>query len=163
MRNALLTLLAAALVLPAAVLAARTGPGGGALSVEGGAGVITVQARGSIFVRLERGALTITDQTPRDGYDPVVSGAQFQRRTGPGTITYGGRKVITFRLNDGSFRVQVNGAGISLTAVGQGWALLDGDGFGGLFSTAPDADCYVEPETCRPLPDQPLRVRLGGP
>lgn len=162
MRNALLSLLVAAIALPAAALAARAGPGDGTLSVEGGSGMVTVQARGGVIGRVERGTLTITDLTPGDGNDAVVQGALLQRPAGPGTMVYKGRNV-TFRLIGGSFRVQVVGKGISLSAVGQGIAVLDGDGPApGVFSTAGD-DCKLAPDSCRPLPPLPVRIRFGGP
>ncbi len=160
MRNALLTLLVAALVLPGAALAARAAPGDGALSVGGASGLVIVQARGVVVGRVDVGQVVIADLTPGDGSDPVVSGAQFRRQTGPGTFVFRGRN-ITFRLIGGGFRVTVKGSGISVTVVGRGDAFLDGEG-AGVFSTSFDADCWVAPETCRPLPDVGQRIKIGG-
>lgn len=161
MRNTLLTLLVAALVLPAAALAARGAPGdGGMLSVEGASGVVIVQARGGVIGRVANGTVVITDLSPGDDSDPVVWGAQFQRQTGPDTIVYRGRN-ITFRLIGGGFRVAARGTGISISVVGRGDAFLDGEG-AGVFSTG-GADCRLAPETCRPLPDVGQRIKIGGP
>ncbi len=159
MRNALLTLLIAALVLPAAALASRAGAGDGTLSVEGASGAVIVQARGGVIGRVASGTVVIADLSPGDDSDPVVWGAQTRRQTGPETTVYRGRN-ITFRLIGGGFRVAVKGSGISLSVVGRGDAFLDGDG-AGVFSTS-GADCKLAPETCRPLPDVGQRIKIGG-
>lgn len=158
MRNALLTLLLATLVLPAAALASRAAVGDGTLSVEGASGTVIVQARGAVIGRVASGTVVIADLSPGDDNDPVVWGAQFRRQTGPGTIVYRGRN-ITFRLIGGGFRVTVKGSGISISVVGRGDAFLDGDA--GVFSTS-GADCRFAPETCRPLPDVGQRIKIGG-
>ena len=159
MRNALLTLLVAALILPAAALASRVAPGDGTLSVEGASGLVIVQARGAVIGRVDAGQIVIADLSPGDNNDPVVWGAQFRRQTGPGTFIYRGRN-ITFRLIGGGFRVRVEGLGISISVVGRGDAFFDGEG-AGVFSTS-GADCRFAPETCRPLPDVGQRIRIGG-
>lgn len=158
MRNAFLTLLVAALVLPAAALA-RAAPGDGTLSIEGASGVVIVQARGAVIGRVDGGQIVIADLSPGDDNDPVVWGAQSRRQNGPNTFTYRGRN-MTFRLIGGGFRVTVRGSGISISVVGRGDAFLDGDGVG-VFSTS-GADCRLAPETCRPLPDVGQRIRIGG-
>ncbi len=159
MRNALLTLLVAALVLPAAALASRGAPGDGTLSVEGASGVVIVQARGAVIGRVDAGQIVIADLSPGDSNDPVVWGAQFRRQIGSGTFIYRGRN-ITFRLIGGGFRVTVKGSGISISVVGRGEAFFDGEG-AGVFSTS-GADCRLAPETCRPLPDVGQRIKIGG-
>ena len=161
MRNALLTLLVAALVLPAAALAARPATSDGTLSVEGASGVVIVQARGAVIGRVANGTVVIADLSPGDDSDPVVWGAQFRRQTGSGTIVYKGRN-ITFRLIGGGFRVTVKGSGISISVVGRGDAFLNGDASAaGVFSTS-GADCRFAPETCLPLPDVGQRIKIGG-
>ena len=159
MRNALLTLLVAALVLPAAALASRAAPTTpGDLTMTGVSGYVMVQvARGTIVARVERGTIQIIDLTPEDRFTATINGQPVLRPS----VTFRGRN-IDFHLLGGSFNVQVRGVGISLSTRGQGWALLGGGGLSGLFSTAPDADCYVEPESCRPLPDVGQRIRIGG-
>lgn len=159
MRNALLTLLVAALVLPAGALAARAAPGNGWLSIEGASGLVIVQARGGVLGRVDDGVVVFTDLTPGDAWDPVVSGAQFRRQTGPGTFAYRGRN-MTFGLRFGDFRVMARGSGISISVAGRGDAFLNGEG-AGVFSTS-GADCKVAPETCRPLPDTGQRIKIGG-
>ena len=159
MRNVLLTLLVAALVLPAAALASRAAPGEGTLSVEGASGTVIVQARGAVIGRADAAQIVIADLSPRDDNDPVVWGAQSRRQIGPGSFVYRGRN-MTFRLIGGGFRVTVRGLGISISVVGRGDAFLDGEG-AGVFSTS-GADCRLAPETCRPLPDVGQRIRIGG-
>ncbi len=161
MRNALLTLLLAALVLPAAALASRAEPTDGTLSVEGASGTVIVQARGAVIGRVAAGTVVITDLSPGDDSDPVVWGAQTRRQTGRETIAYRGRN-ITFRLIGGGFKVVVRGVGISLSVVGRGDAYLAGDATeAGVFSTS-GADCRFAPETCRPLPDGGQRIKIIG-
>lgn len=159
MRNALLTLLVAALVLPVAALASRVAPGDGTLSVEGASGLVIVKARGAVIGRVDGGQVVIADLSSGDGNDPVVWGAQFRRQLEPGTFVYRGRN-ITFRVIGGGFRVTVKGSGISISVVGRGDAFLDGEG-AGVFSTS-GADCRLAPETCRPLPDVGQRIKIGG-
>ena len=48
--------------------------GEGTLSVEDGQGKVTLQARGGVIGRLDRGYVTIYDLTPDDAYDPYVVG-----------------------------------------------------------------------------------------
>ena len=48
--------------------------GEGTLSVEDGQGKLTLQARGGVIGRLDRGYVVIYDLTPEDAYDPYVAG-----------------------------------------------------------------------------------------
>ena len=47
--------------------------GEGTLSVEDGQGKVTLQARGGVIGRLDRGYVDIYDLTPDDAYDPYVA------------------------------------------------------------------------------------------
>ena len=73
MRKTFLLLALLALGLPVAGLASQA-TGEGTLSVEDGHGKVTIQARGGVIGRLDRGTVTIFDLTPEDANVPVVFG-----------------------------------------------------------------------------------------
>lgn len=154
--------LATAAVLVGTAAAAPT-PGN--LSVEGGRGVVTVELRGSTLGLLGSGVLRVTDMTPRDRFTPTVTGRKLtQVRVGPRTVVYRGQG-LRFRMLGGSYRFVVRGAGIALSGVGWGWVTLDGQprfvgDDPGVYSVD-GVDCSAEPETCTPLPEIPLKIKLG--
>ena len=156
------------LLVTAAVLAgvARAGqPTAGTLSVEGGKGVVVLELRGSMLGVLGVGVLRVTDLTPQDHYAANVAGRKLtQVRIEPRTVLYRGQG-LRFRMLGGSFRVVVRGTGIALSSVGWGWVSLAGQprfpgDSTGVYSTD-GVDCSAQPESCIPLPDAPLRIKLG--
>jgi hypothetical protein len=161
-------LLLLSVVLTTAVVASSAGatdPTAGTLSVEGGRGIVTVELRGSMLGLLGSGLLRVTDLTPRDRYAPTVTGRKLvQMRVGPRTVVYKGQG-LRFRVLGGSYRIVVRGAGIALSGVGWGWVTLDaeprfvGDDVG-VYSVG-GVDCSSDPQTCTPLPDVPMRIKLG--
>ena len=156
----------ATLVVTASV-AGATVSGAGTLSVERGRGMVMVDLRGSLLGRLGTGSLRVTDHTPNDRYVATVAGRRItQERLGPRTVVYKGQG-LRFRVLGGSFRVVVRGAGISLSAVGRGWVVLDGEPrvFGddlGVYSLD-GVDCSLEPTGCTPLPSVAERYLVGPP
>jgi len=142
-------------------------PSGGTLSVERGRGVVILDLRGSILGRLSSGTLRVTDQTPLDRFTPLVVGRRVtQERLGPRTVVYRGQG-LRFRMLGGGYRTVVRGAGIDISAVGKGVAVLDGEpravlDDAGLYSLD-GVDCGLEPERCLPLPLEPTRLALGPP
>jgi hypothetical protein len=163
MRKALVFLVLLALAAPVAALSAglAAGAGDGTLSVEDGRGTVTLQARGGVIGRLERGTITIFDLTPEDAFDPVVFGddqpVAFVGDTG---IRYRGVG-IRYRLIGGSFRIVINGRGIDLSAVGKGNGTIRGETISpGLYSLD-GADCRNDPDSCEPLPEVAKSFRLG--
>ena len=104
MRKLSLCLALLALALPVAALAVADA-GDGTLSVEDGRGKVTLQARGGVFGRLDRGTVTVYDTTPADANFPVVTGADAargvpRRRAASATAAAG----IRFRVIGGGFR-----------------------------------------------------------
>ena len=164
MRKAILLLVAFALALPVAA-AATLGSGDGTLSVENGRGKVTVQARGGLIGRLDRGSVTIFDLTPADANQPVVSGDdQPVLLIGETGVRYRGTG-IRFRVIGGAFRVVVQGRGIDLSVVGRGNGYVEGDPRAldtGLYSLAGD-DCRKNAASCEPLPIEGFRFKLGVP
>jgi hypothetical protein len=151
-----------ALAVPVAGLgASRTGDG--TLSVENGRGKVSVQARGGLIGRLDRGTVTVYDLSPFDAHAPVVTGAD--GRVIP-VGRYGERyrgNAIRFRVVGGNFRVVIEGRGIDLSVVGRGNAFLEGDALEPGVYSVDGADCRRSPATCEPLPLPGLRLKLGGP
>lgn len=152
----LVLLCALATLVATASIAGAAEPDVGTLSVERGRGVVALDLRGSLLGRLGAGSLRVTDHTPNDRYVALVAGRRVtQERIGPKTVLYRGQG-LRFRVLGGSFRVVVRGSGMSLSAVGRGWVVLDGeprtaDDDPGIYSLE-GVDCSLEPTLCAPLP-----------
>jgi len=150
----------AAGVIVASALAAKTPPPAGALSVEGGKGVIVVRASGGLLGRLGKGSVELVDLSVGDQWKPTVNGVTRSRRT-----FYKGSNV-NFRILGGDYRVTVKGEGISLSARGSGFATLLGvaglTGDTGIYATDINADCESSPDQCQPIPTVLTRVTFGG-
>jgi hypothetical protein len=143
-------------------------PETGTLSLERGKGFVVLDVRGNVLGRFTNGSITVTDRTPNDAYVATVTGRRMvvQRRLGPHRLFVRGQG-LRFRMLGGSYRIVIRGQGISLSAVGRGSVSIDGEPrFAGddlgLYSTESDVDCGLEPQSCLPVPDEPVRVRLGG-
>lgn len=157
---ALLGLLA--LALPVAGVAALQS-GEGTLSVEDGHGRITLQARGGVIGRVDRGSVTIHDLTPEDAYEPWVVGddqpVQFVGETG---IRYGGLG-LRFRLVGGRYRIVIEGRGIDLSVVAKGVGSIVALPTAidpGVYSLDGE-DCRSATASCKPLPEIAKRFQLG--
>jgi hypothetical protein len=147
------------MVAPAAVLAASKPPAG-ALSVEGGKGVIVVRANGGLLGRVAHGSVDLVDLSPGDAWRPTLNGTARTRR-----VTAKGSN-LTFRILGGDYRLVVRGDGISLSARGVGVVTLLGapsilTGETGIFSTDLEADCQDVPDQCEPIPMTITRVPFG--
>lgn len=158
-----LTILASIVIAGAvAVSASAAGPSAGELSIEGGKGLVVLELRGSTLGRLASGTLRVTDLTPRDRFEPLVTGRRLaQERLGPNTILYRGQG-LRFRALGGGYRMVVRGNGISISAVGRGTVTLQGDRRvpgedAGVYSLD-GVDCGDEPLLCTPLPDVLERI-----
>jgi hypothetical protein len=158
----LFTLLA--LSLPVAGGAAPSADDG-TLSIDGGRGKVTIDARGAVIGRLASGTVTIWDLTPEDANLPVVWGDDFPvRLVGETGVRYSGAG-MRFRVIGGRYRISVNGRDIDLSAVGKGWATLRADEASfdpGVYSID-GADCSSAREraSCKPLPELERRFQLG--
>jgi hypothetical protein len=123
-----LSLLVAALVLPAAAVAGARGAGDGTLVVrDANAKVDVTKARGTIFGHLDKGWLTVTDYNPDDSRAPEVNGWETSY---PSTLTgttwvYKGAD-IRFRFFGGRYSITVYGSGIDISAVGKGTVTVRG-------------------------------------
>ena len=164
----LVVLFCAIAALTAAVAAWAAQPEPGTLSVERGRGSVMIDLKGSVVGRITSGTLRVTDHTPNDRYAAVVSGRKLtQERMGPRTILYRGQG-LRFRMLGGGYRMVARGSGITVSAVGRGVVILDGDppryagDEAGVYSLD-GADCSVEPDSCLPLPTEPERYDLVPP
>jgi hypothetical protein len=161
MRKSFLLLALLALGLPVIGLAG-TRTGEGTLSVEDGRGKVTIQARGGVIGRLERGSVTIYDLTPEDANIPAVFGDdQPVALIGENGIKYTGSG-MRFRFIGGRYRILIQGRGIDLSAVGKGFGTIRGDvGQLGVYSLD-GADCRKDPGACTLLPEVEKRFVLGA-
>ena len=142
-------------------------PEAGTLSLERGKGVLMLDVRGSVLGRLGNGSITVTDRTPNDPYLATVTGRRvlIQRRLTPTKVFVRGHG-LRFRMLGGSYRIVIRGSGISLSAVGRGTVLLDGEPkfLGddlGLYSLE-GVDCGIEPQSCVAVPDELTRLKFGN-
>jgi hypothetical protein len=119
MRLAALTVLAFALSATTATGAANAP--GGSLSIEGGLGVIQITGKGVLVGRIEKGSLEIVDLTSGDQWSPRVNGIPRGRK-----VWLRGKK-ISFYVPGGRYRIVARGTDISISARGNGIAVLDGD------------------------------------
>lgn len=118
MRLALVVTCLLALAVPTGWAVAR--PATGSLSIEDGRGAVVLKGRGIVIGRLERGSVEIVDGTPNDQWSPRVNGVPRGQR-----VWIRG-KVINFYVPGGRYRITVEGEGFSISARGQGLAMLDG-------------------------------------
>ncbi len=162
MRAPLLVLLVFLLAVPTAAAAVAVSSADGELSVDSGRGKVTVVARGGVIGRFADGKVSILDLTPEDAFDPVVFGDELPSVELPnGAVVYRGTNV-RFRLVGGRYHIAVTGAGIDLSAVGNGlvWLESDGSRFPGTYSLDGD-DCQLLRAKCKPLPELRTRFKLG--
>ncbi len=146
-------------VLPAATLATRAPAG--ALSIEGGRGVVVVRGNGGLLGRLARGTVELVDLTPTDQWKATVNGVPRSRRTFLKGLN------VSFRILGGDYRLSVKGEGISISARGTGVATLLGVpgliGDAGIYAADLNADCEGAPDQCQPIPTATTRVTFGVP
>jgi hypothetical protein len=151
-----------ALALPVAGVASQSA-GEGTLSVEDGQGKVTVQARGGVIGRLDRGTVTIYDLTPEDAYDPSVVGYDQQPLfVGDSGVRYAGLG-LRFRLVGGRYKIVIDGRGIDLSVVAKGSGSIVaavGSVDPGAYSLD-GADCRNDRASCKPLPVLAKRFQLG--
>ena len=161
MRKSFLCLALLALILPVAAVAA-TSAGDGTLSVEDGRGKVSLDARGGVFGRLDRGAITIYDKTPGDASFPVVTGAdQPEVFLADGGVRYRGAG-LRFRVIGGGFKLVIQGRGIDLSVVGKGSGFIEGEAVEPGVYSLDGADCRKNRASCELLPLPGVRFKLGG-
>jgi hypothetical protein len=147
-----LVIVAVLAVVPLASGVAAT-PAAETLSIEDARGVVTIRGNGIVIGRLEKGEIQIVDVTPFDQWSPRVNGVP------RGKTAWMRGKDVNFYVPGGRYRITVRGEGFSISARGQGWALLDGNpDVTGATGTYAIGD--LEPA---PVPDETERVVFGSP
>lgn len=160
MRKTLLGLALVALVLPVAAVSAVEAREG-TLSVEDGRGKVTLDARGGLIGRLDRGQITVYDKTPADASFPVVTGSHLPETfLADGGVRYRGAG-LRFRVIGGGFRILIQGRGIDLSVVGRGSGFIEGDTLEPGWYSLDGADCRKNRASCELLPEPGIRFRLG--
>lgn len=161
MRKTFFCLALLAFALPVAAVAS-TRAGDGTLSVEDGRGKVTLQARGGVFGRLDRGTVTVYDTTPADASFPVVTGADLPEAfLVDGGVRYRGSG-IRFRVIGGGFKLLIVGRGIDLSVVGKGSGFIEGDTLEPGVYSLDGADCRKNRASCEQLPEPGIRFKLGA-
>lgn len=166
MRSLILFVCAIASAVALTGLAVAATPDTGELSLERGRGSALLDIRGVALGRLTTGTLRVTDLTPRDRFTPAVTGRKLtSERLGARTFLYRGQG-IRFKMLGGRYRIAIRGSGMSVSAVGNGNLVLDGDPrwLGddvGVFSLD-GTDCVMAPQLCLPLPIEPQSYTLGS-
>jgi hypothetical protein len=128
-----LTVLAFVLAAPAAGFA-LTGDDDGTLSVTAGIGKVYLNFNGSAVGRVRSGSIRVTDPVASDGlrYDFSNCDVEIDKsdattnRTDTITVCRGTN--LRFRAIGGKYQILIRGAGIYLSAVGHGYAVLNGAG-----------------------------------
>ena len=114
--------------------------------------MVTMRGSGIVIGRLERGEIQVVDLTPLDQWSPRVNGVPRGK-----TVWLRG-KDVNFYVPGGKYRLTVRGEGFSISARGQGSAVLDGNpdvnGATGTFAVGDVAPA--------PVPDEADRVVFGS-
>lgn len=123
-----LMVLAIALALPAVGFAlSGSGSNDGTLSVKAGIGRVYVNFNGSAVGRIQHGFIQVTDPVASDGMGFDFSGCTIEYdKTDTTTICRGNN--LRFRAIGGKFQILIKGTGIYLSAVGEGYTVLNGAG-----------------------------------
>ena len=128
-----ITVLAFFLAAPAAGFA-LTGDDDGTLSVRAGMGKVYLNFTGSAVGRVHNGVIRVTDPVAGDGLGFDFSGCDLEidksdtTANKSDTITVCRGNYLRFRAIGGRYQISIRGTGIYLSAVGHGYAILNGAG-----------------------------------
>ncbi len=160
-----LTVLAIALAVPAVGLA-LSGNDDGTLSVKGGIGKVYLNFNGSAVGRVAKGSIKVIDPNPDDGLGFSFSGCDVGSHDISDTTTICRGSNLRFRAIGGKYVVVMSGpagigSGIYLSAVGHGYAVLNGAGDDSSIFT--DGTYSVNDGLYKSLPDIARPVTLAAP
>ena len=161
-----LTVLAIALAVPAVSYAVVGGSSDdGTLSVKNGNGRVYMNITGTVVARLGKGYIQVTDPNPNDGQGFNFVGCDpgsYDKSASTVVCRSDGKEgVVRFRAIGGNYRITLKGSGIFVSAVGHGWATLNGVGedpaidFDGTYS--------VNDAPYKSLPDYNTPVTVSAP
>jgi len=161
-----ITVLAFALAVPAVGLA-LSGDNDGTLSVKAGVGSVYLNFNGSAVGRLQRGSIKVTDLVAGDGVGFDFSNCDVERDRSDTTLNRNDTiKVcrgsnLRFRAIGGKYQVVIRGSGIYLSAVGHGFAGLNGAGEDPSIDS--DGTYSLNDGPYRSLPDLGATLTLAAP
>ena len=162
-----LTVLAIALAVPAVGYAVVGGSSAdGTLSVKAGAGRVFTSITGSAVGRLGKGYIRVTDTNPSDGVGFEFSGCDATTDKSTSTTicqSDGKGTIVRFRAIGDSYRITLKGSGIFLSAVGHGYATLNGAGDDPNFPGTFDGTYSINDGPYKSLPDDPHTLTLAAP
>lgn len=162
-----LTVLAIALAVPAVGYAVVGGSSNdGTLSVKAGVGRVFTSITGSAVGRLGKGYIKITDPNPNDGVGFEFSGCDVTTDKSTSTTicqSNGKGTVVRFRAIGGKYLITIKGSAIFLSAVGQGYATLNGAGDDPNFPGTFDGTYSINDGPYKSLPDELHVYPLGAP
>jgi hypothetical protein len=133
MRRFGLLLVVLACVLPAAAFGARTAPGDGSLDVSGGtpstgaSGSVSLSGRGVVFGSVGAGAITVFSYKGDGNSFPTINGAKMKLSSDSSSAVYTGTN-MRFLFPGGRYKIEIDGTGIDISAVGNGSVSAIGTG-----------------------------------
>ena len=163
-----LTVLAIALAVPAVGYAVVGGTSDdGTLSVKSGAGRVYLNITGTVVGRMGEGYIRVTDPNPNDGQGIQFWGCN-ARTSDPSTSTttcHNTDGIVRFKAIGGKYQILISrgASGIFLSAVGHGYATLNGAGDDPNFPGTFDGTYSVNDGPYKSLPDDPRTVTLAAP
>jgi len=159
-----LTVLAIALAVPAVGYAVvGSSSDDGTLSVKNGAGRVYTSFTGSAAGRIGKGTIWVTDPNPNDGQGPAFSGCDggvTDKSVLTSVCHSNGSGVVRFRAIGGRYQIKLIGSGIFLSAVGHGYATLNGAGD---VTGDPDGTYSLNDGPYKSLPDNNTSLPLAAP
>ena len=161
-----LTVLAFALAVPAVGYAVvGGGSGDGTLSVKAGAGRVFTSITGSAVGRLGKGYIRVTDTDPSDGVGFEFSGCNTTNDTSISTkVCHNTDGIVRFKAIGGKYQILLyrGASGIFLSAVGNGYATLNGAGDDPNFPGTYDGTYSINDGPYNSLPHDPHTLTLAA-
>lgn len=112
-----LILIVAALAVPAGAFAGRLGDG--SLNVSGATGGIVLSGKGVVFGHVARGTIIVLSYKPDGNAVPQVSSAKMTLSSDASSVNYSGSD-MRFLFPGGRYKLEIDGTGIDISAVGKG-------------------------------------------
>jgi len=158
-----LTVLAIALAVPAVGYAVVGGSSAdGTLSVKNGIGRVYLNITGTVVGRMGKGYIRVTDPNLNDGQGFQFTGCDaIPDKTTNSEVCHNVDGVARFKAIGGNYRITIyQASGIFLSAVGHGYATLNGAGD---VTNNPDGTYSVNDGPYKSLPDFLTPVPLAAP
>jgi hypothetical protein len=138
----------------------------GTLSVRAGIGRVFTNITGTAVGRLTKGYIRVTDPNLSDGqgFDFFGCDVETDKTTSTTVCTSDGKDgVVRFRAIGGNYRITMKGSGIFLSAVGHGYATLNGAGEDPTIPGTYDGTYSINDGPYKSLPDELHTFTLAAP